>query len=57
MKIKVTISIEQNTADRLKQIAYENHMNVSQYITQHVWKTKVKYENLPGQEKLRGGQA
>ena len=51
-KVKVNISVRQDTAERLKQYAYENHMNVSQAIEQWIWKQKVKNEQIRGQEKI-----
>lgn len=53
MKIRMNISVSEETAERLRQYAYENHTSVSQAITDWVWKQKVKFENLPGQAKLK----
>lgn len=52
MKTKVNLSLDQDTAERLKQYAYEHHKNVSQAITDWIWAQKVKNENLRGQIKV-----
>lgn len=52
-KIRVNISITEDTAERLKQYAYEHHTTVSQAITDWIWKQKVAFENLPGQSKIK----
>ncbi len=51
-KIRVNISITEETAERLKQYAYEHHTTVSQAITDWIWKQKVTCENIQGQEKI-----
>jgi len=51
-KTRVNISITPDTAQRLKQYAYEHHTTVSQAITDWIWKQKITFENLPGQSKL-----
>lgn len=51
-KTRINISITEDTAERLKQFAYENHTTVSQTITDWIWSKKVKGENLKGQTKL-----
>lgn len=53
MKIRMNISVSEETAERLRQYAYEHHTSVSQAITDWVWGQKVKFENLPGQAKLK----
>lgn len=52
-KTRINISITSDTADRLKQYAYEHHTTVSQAITDWIWSQKVKFENLPGQQKFK----
>lgn len=52
MKVRVNISLEEDTIERLKQYAYENHTTVSGAITQWIWSARVKGENLPGQTAL-----
>lgn len=51
-KSKLNLYLEPDTIDRLRQYAYEHHMTASQAVTQWIWNTKVKYSNLPGQEKI-----
>lgn len=52
-KIRVNISVTEETAERLKQYAYEHHTTVSQAITDWIWAQKVTFSNLPGQERLK----
>ena len=51
-KVRVNISVDEDTIERLKQYAYENHTTVSQVITDMAWKLKVKNEQLRGQQSL-----
>ena len=51
-KLRVNISIDEDTIERLKQYAYENHSTVSQVITDMAWKLKVKNEQVRGQKSL-----
>ena len=51
-KVRVNISIDEDTIERLKQYAYENHSTVSQVITDMAWKLKVKNEQVRGQKSL-----
>ena len=53
MKVRINISINQDTADRLKQYAYENHTTVSGAIEQWIWSTKVKNEKIRGQISIK----
>ena len=52
-KMRINISITPDTAERLKQYAYENHTNVSQAITDWIWSEKVKNAQVRGQESLK----
>lgn len=52
MKIRVNISVEQDTAERLKQYAFEHHTTVSGAIEQWIWSAKVKNEQVRGQMPL-----
>ena len=45
----ITVSTTADTIARIKQFAFENHMNVSQAITQLIWKAKVKNSAIKGQ--------
>ena len=51
-KIRVNISLSPDTAERLKQIAFEQHKSVSQVITDWTWETKVKNHQIRGQQSL-----
>lgn len=52
-KVRINISLDEDTAERLKQYAFENHKNVSQTITDWVWAAKVKGEQIKGQQTLK----
>lgn len=43
MRQRINISLEPATAKRLKELAESSHMNVSQWITQAVWKEEDKH--------------
>lgn len=51
-KVHVNLSLSEDTAERLRQYAWENHTSVSQAVTDWVWNTKVKYEQIRGQSSL-----
>lgn len=51
-KVKVNLSLDSDTAERLKQYAFEQHKTVSQAVTDWIWKEKVKNEQIRGQESL-----
>lgn len=48
-KVKVNLSLDEDTAERLKQYAFENHKTVSALVTDWIWKAKVKNEQVRGQ--------
>ena len=50
-KVRVNISIEEDTLERLRQYAFENHISsgVSGAVTDLIWKAKVKNEQVRGQ--------
>lgn len=52
MKVRVNISVTPDTAERLKQYAYEHHKTVSQAVTDWIWSAHVSYSQIRGQEKL-----
>lgn len=54
MKQRVNISVTEDTAERLKQYAWEHHTTVSQAITDWIWSAKVKNEQVRGQITLEG---
>ena len=51
-KKRVNIYISEDTVERLKQYAWENHTSVSHAITEWIWHTKVKNEQVRGQSTL-----
>ena len=53
-KVRVNISLEESTHERLKQYAFEHHTTVSQAITDWIWREKVKNENVRGQLSMPG---
>lgn len=52
-KKRVNIYISEDTAERLKQYAWENHTNVSHAITEWIWHAKVKNDQVRGQIKAQ----
>ena len=48
-KVKVNLSLDEDTAERLKQYAFENHKTVSALVTDWIWSAKVKNEQIRGQ--------
>lgn len=52
MKKRVNISLAEDTVERLKQFAYENHRSVSQAVTDWVWEAPVAYGSLQNQSKI-----
>lgn len=48
-KTKVNLSLDADTAERLKQYAWEQHKTVSALITDWIWHTKVKNDQIRGQ--------
>lgn len=51
-KVRVNISLDPDTHERLKQYAFEQHKTVSQVITDWTWAAKVKNEIVRGQTLL-----
>jgi hypothetical protein len=56
MKQRVNISLSEDTVQRLKQYAWENHTNVSQAITNWIWSAKVNNEQVRGQQTIGAGR-
>jgi len=54
MKQRMNISVTEDTAERLKQYAWEHHTTVSQAITDWIWSAKVKNEQVRGQITMMG---
>jgi len=54
MRQRINISLEPVTAERLKELAESSHMNVSQWITQAVWKEADKYKKQKRTVKKNG---
>lgn len=52
MKRRVNISVTDDTAERLKQYAFEHHTTVSQAVTDWIWSVKVKNEQVRGQKNI-----
>ncbi len=42
MKVKVNLSLDQDTAETLKALAQDSHKTVSQWVTDKVWGEKNK---------------
>ncbi len=56
MKQRINISLSEDTVQRLKQYAWENHTSVSQAITDWIWSAKVKNEQVRGQMTIKTGR-
>lgn len=52
MRKRINISITEDTEERLKMYAWENHKTVSQAITDWIWSAKVKNTQVRGQTSL-----
>ena len=48
-KIRMNISVDEDTAERLRQYAWELHSSVSKAISDLIWSAKVKNEQIRGQ--------
>ena len=51
MKVKVNLSLEDDTAEKLKQLAKESHKTVSQWVTDKVWEAEKMREKDNQKEK------
>ena len=51
-KIRMNISVDEDTAERLRQYAWEHHSSVSKAISDLIWSAKVKNEQIRGQQKI-----
>lgn len=49
MKVRMNISVDESTAERLKQYAKDKHSTVSQIVTDFIWKQKVSESPMKGQ--------
>ena len=55
MKTKVNISVDVETAEKMKELAENAHKNVSQWVTDKVWETAKKEEMEQAKlQKLKG---
>ena len=48
-KIRMNISVDEDTAERLRQYAWEHHSSKSKAISDLIWAAKVKNEQVRGQ--------
>lgn len=51
-RTRINISLSHDTAERLRQYAFEHHCCISQAVTQWIWAQKVSGEQLRGQMSL-----
>ena len=51
-KKRINIYVTEDTSERLKQYAWENHTSVSHAITEWIWHAKIKNEQVRGQTSL-----
>ena len=55
MKTKVNISLDADTAKKMKELAENSHKNVSQWVSDKVWETAKKEEMEQAKlQKLKG---
>ena len=55
MKKRINVSLTEDTAQRLKQYAWEHHKNVSRAITDWIGSEKVKNDQIRGQMTIGNG--
>ena len=48
-KIRMNISIDEDTAERLRQYAWEHHSSMSKAVSDLIWSAKVKKDQIRGQ--------
>ncbi len=49
MKVRMNFTFEQDTAERLRQLAFEKHESMSQALTELIWSAHVTNAQLRGQ--------
>ena len=49
MKVRMNFTFDEDTAERLRQLAFEQHQTMSQALTELIWKAKVTNAQLRGQ--------
>lgn len=49
MKVRMNFTLDADTAERLRQLAFEQHKTMSQALTELIWKEKVAYSQIRGQ--------
>lgn len=54
-KIRINLSLDESTKERLERYAKQKHTTMSQLVTDFIWAQNVKDDkNIPGQETLPG---
>ena len=51
-KIRMNISVDEDTAEGLRQYAWEHHSSVSKAISDLIWSSKVRNDQIRGQLSL-----
>ena len=51
-KVRICVTLDQDTKERLENYAWENHSTVSKAVTDLVWAAKVRNSQLRGQLSL-----
>ena len=49
MKVRMNFTLDEDTAERLRQLAFERHQTMSQALTALIWNAHVTYSQLRGQ--------
>ena len=56
MKLRISISLDEETNQKLKELAMKNHTNVSQWVTDRIWEAADVSEEKDYQKKSRVAQ-
>ena len=54
-KVRLNLSLDEDTLERIRQYAWENHSTLSKAVTDLAWAAKVKNSQVRGQLSLNKG--
>lgn len=54
-KVRLNLSLDEDTLERIRQYAWENHSTISKAVTDLTWAAKVKNSQVRGQLSLNKG--
>ena len=52
MKVRISVSLDEDTNQKLKELAAKNHTNVSQWVTNKVWEAAAQEEKAAKRARL-----